>query len=141
MSSSNPTGDVTINNLDLGALLVNILLFASRMSPLAHIHTYVNNMAAQGWANRGSVRMASSVGNILREISLAARLQHIHASVGSFPGEENKMADAASRLTHLPESQFISHFRTHFPHNNPWSPPPLPYACKQLITNMLHNKQ
>ena len=51
------------------------------------------------------------------------------------------MADDASHLTHLPYLKFISHFRTHFPHINPWVLPPLPYGYKHQLTTMLHNKQ
>ena len=101
--SSNPTRDVTINDLELGAMLIQLLLFAPRMAPLSHILTYVDNTASQGWSNRGSVRTASSVRPILRELSLADMQQHIHASVGRVLGEDNKLADAASRLTHLPD--------------------------------------
>ena len=91
MSSSNLTGDVTINDLYLGALLMQILIFASKMVPLAHIHMYLNNTVAQGWSNRGSFSTASSVRPILQELSLAARQKHIHASVGRVPGEDNKI--------------------------------------------------
>ena len=115
MSSSNPTVDVTIKDPDIGALLMHLLIFAPRMVPLAHIHTYVNNTAAQGWDNRGSFSTASSVGPILLELNLVDRRQHIHASVGRVPGEDNKMTDAASRLTHLPDRKFISHLLTHLP--------------------------
>ena len=52
VSSSNPNGDVKINNLDLGELPMQLLLFATRMAPSAHIHTYINNMAAQEWTNQ-----------------------------------------------------------------------------------------
>ena len=90
LSYSKPNGDATINNLELGMLIMHLLLFASRMETLAHIHTYVDNMAAQGWANRGSARTASSVGPILREISLVERRQHIHASIGCVPGEKKR---------------------------------------------------
>ena len=126
VSSSNPKGDVAINDLEIGALLMHIQLFAPSMSPLAHIHTYVDNTAAQGRANRGSVSTYSSVGPMLRELALAARRQHIHASVGRIPGKDNKMAESAPRLTHLPYRKFISHFRSHFPQNKPWRLLPLP---------------
>ena len=86
MSSSNPTGDVTIKNTDLGALLMQLLIFAPRMAPLAHIHTYVNNMAAQRWANRGSVSTTSSIMTTLWELYLAARRKHIYAFIGRVPG-------------------------------------------------------
>ena len=115
VSSYNPTVYVTINDLELGELLMQLLIFSPRMAPLAHIHTYINNTAAQGWDNRGSVSIASSVGTILWELSLVDRRQHIHASVVRVPGEDNKMADAASRITHLPDRKFLSHFCTHFP--------------------------
>ena len=118
-SSCNPNEDATINDLELGALLMQLLIFSPRMKLLVHIHNYVDNMAAQGWANRGSISTASAVGPILQDISLATRRQHIHAFDGSMPGEENKMADAASRLTHLPDRKFISHLRTHFLQSKP----------------------
>ena len=73
-------------NLDLGALLMQILIFALRMAPLAHIHAYVDNMMAQRWANRGSVSTASYVRTTLWELYLAARRKHIHASTGRIPG-------------------------------------------------------
>ena len=65
VSSSNPTGDVTIKDLKLGSLLMQILLFAPSMAPLDHIHMYVDNTAAQAWANRFSISTASSVGPFL----------------------------------------------------------------------------
>ena len=61
VSYSNPTGYVTINDLELWALLMQILIFSQRMAPLAHIHTYINNTASQGWSTRGIVSTSSSV--------------------------------------------------------------------------------
>ena len=78
-----------INYLELEVLLMQLLIFAPRMAPLDHIYTYVNNMAVQGCANQSRVSMASSVGTILQDIALVSRRQHIHASAGSVPGEEN----------------------------------------------------
>ena len=46
VSSSNPREDATINNLNLGALLMKILLFVPRMASLAQIHNYVDNTSA-----------------------------------------------------------------------------------------------
>ena len=120
---------------------MQLLLFAPRMEPLLHIHNYFINTAVQGWANRGSVIMASSVGPILQEIALTARRQHIQSSAGNVPGEDNEVADAASRINHLTEWQSLSHFRTHLPQSKPWCIPPLPYVCRQQLTTMLHNKQ
>ena len=94
---------------------MNLLIFSPRMAPLDHIHTYINNMASQRWANRVSVITASSIGPILWEMSFVDRRQQTHTSVGRVPGEDNKMADVVSQLTHLPDRRFFSHFCTHFP--------------------------
>ena len=51
------------------------------------------------------------------------------------------MADAASGLTHLPDRQFISHFRTHFLQSKPWRLLPIPSMCRRQLTKMLHNKR
>ena len=80
---------------------MQLLISSPRMAPLAHIHAYVNNMEAQRWANRGSVSTTSSIRTTLWELYLAARRKHIYAFIGRVPGEDNKMADAASWLTHL----------------------------------------
>ena len=120
LSSSNPNIDVTINYLGLGVLLMKLLLFAPQMAPLANIHLYVDNMATHGWSNRGSVIAPSSVSPILKEIYLAAGRQHIHASAKRTRIEENKMADAVSQLTQLPDRKFLSHFHTHLPQSKHW---------------------
>ena len=51
------------------------------------------------------------------------------------------MVDAASRLTHLLDRQFFSHFRSHFPQNKPWRLLPLPSDYKRQLTTILINKQ
>ena len=50
VSFNNLKGNITINDLELGTLLLQILLFYRQVAPLQNIRTYVENMAAQGWA-------------------------------------------------------------------------------------------
>ena len=47
-----------MHDLELGALLMQLLIFHPRMTPLAHIHAYIYNTVAQGWSNRGSLSTA-----------------------------------------------------------------------------------
>ena len=89
------------------------------MDTLAHIRTAVDNTAVQGWANHGSVSTATAVGPILRDLALLTRTCKIHSSVRRISGTENKMADAASRLTHLTDNMFLLHFALTFPQKNP----------------------
>ena len=81
---------------------------------MAHIRTYVNNTVSQVWADWGSVSTASLVEPILHELALATRCQNIHAFVGRIPGEDKKMVDATSWLTHIPDRIFLSYYRTNF---------------------------
>ena len=69
ISDTKPKGDMTINDLELSALLAQIQIFAPKMHPLVHIRTAVDNMEAQGWANRGSVSLATAFGPILWDIA------------------------------------------------------------------------
>ena len=137
MSYSSPAGDVKIKNLEKGVLLMQLLIFVLKMAPLVHIHTYIYNTAEQGWSNRGSVKIASSIGPVMWEIYLAARRQHIHASIGNALGEDNKIADTTSRLTHLPDLKFLSHFLTHSPPSKPWLLLTQPSARRWQLTTML----
>ena len=65
VSYSIPKGDMKTNNLEIGALLMQLLIFILRMAPLVHIHTYIYNTAEQGWSNRGSVRTSSYIGPVM----------------------------------------------------------------------------
>ena len=51
------------------------------------------------------------------------------------------MVDAASRLTHLPDRKFLSHFRTNFQKSKPWRLITLPSAYRRHLTTMINNKE
>ena len=111
------------------------------MAPLAHIHTYVDNMAAQGYSEKSIVNIALSVGAILCELALVTRHQNIHASIGIIPGEDNKMVYAVLQINCLPNRLFLYQLRTHFPQSKPWRLISLLYTCRRQLTTMLHSKK
>ena len=80
-----------------------------------HILTTVDNIAAKGWANRGSVSLDMEVRTILRELTLMTRGRNIYASVGHIKGSDNPTTNAASRLIHIPNWVFLHHFELNFP--------------------------
>ena len=51
VSETNPKGDVTINDLELTALIAQVHLFDPKMPLLYHIHTVVNNRTVKGRNN------------------------------------------------------------------------------------------
>ena len=70
-----------INDLELAYLLVQVHLPPSKINPLAHIHTSVDNMTKQGSSNRGSVRLDTSVVPILQELAFLTWTHQIYSSV------------------------------------------------------------
>ena len=101
VTDMNPKGAVTINKLELAALFIQVNKFAPKMGTLAHICTSVDNTTEQGWSNRGSVRLVTAVGLILRNLALLTSTNKIYSSVQRIAFTNNNMDDAASRLTHI----------------------------------------
>ena len=60
------TGYITISDLDLRAFPLQTPPFAPCMTTLDHVITRVENTAAEGWTNIGSVSTSYVVGLILR---------------------------------------------------------------------------
>ena len=65
------------------------------MYTLVHIRTAVDNLAVQGWANRGIVSLATAFGPILRDLSFLTRTHNIYSSVQLIYGTDNKMDNSA----------------------------------------------
>ena len=84
------------------------------------------NTAAFNWSKRFSISTASSVGPILRNISLLTFRFQVHSSTYYIPGDDNTMADAAYRLTHLTESTLIKKLLSTFLQPTLWRLLPLP---------------
>ena len=57
-------------------------------------------------------------GTILWDLTLLAHHRKIYDSIGRLKGEDNKMDGATSRLTHLLDRLFFSHFNLTFPLKN-----------------------
>ena len=139
-TDTNPKGDVTINDLELTALFAQVQLFAPNVYTLSHIRTAVDNISAQVWANRRSVSTAIAVDPILRDLALLTRIHKIHSSMRRISGTDNKMTDAASRLTHLTDKIFLRHFALTFPQKKPRRLLTLTSGCRRQMTSMLHSK-
>ena len=65
LTDANPTGFLTINDLELAAYIAHLHLFAPRMAPLEHISIGVDNTATERWACRGSVSTATTISPLL----------------------------------------------------------------------------
>ena len=125
-----PSGNRITNDLGPAAYVANLHLFVPKTAHLEHIHTLVDNTAAEGWDRRGSVSLATYVGTLLHEAAWITRQTHIHASFKRITGLNSHESDATSRLTHLPVRDFLKHFHSTLPQPSPWRMFLLPSAAK-----------
>jgi hypothetical protein len=79
-----------------------------------------DNLATLYWARRGSVTTTSPTATILRQQALHQRHHRYIGLKDYIPGHTNTMADEASRLFHLDDRAFLTHFNLHHPQTQPW---------------------
>ena len=84
------------------------------MDPLHHIATKVENTATEVWEMQRIVISDTAVVPLLREVAWISCQTQTHYYVSQISGEDNKEADMASWLTHMPISNFLKHFNSTF---------------------------
>ena len=125
VSRTNPTGDLTINDLEMaGYLFQNLVL--ELLVDLKHKQaaSWVDNTSTVAWASK----LSSSRSQVGQRLVRALCLRHCvnqssPLAALSIPGERNHMADLASRsfkkagkgTYELNDSQFLLKFNTDFP--------------------------
>jgi hypothetical protein len=82
--------------------------------------SHTDNLATLFWARRGSVTTTSPTATILRLQALHQRFHRYIALKDYIPGPENSMADDASRMFHLDDASFLTHFNQCYPQTTPW---------------------
>ena len=135
VTTENPTGAITINDLELAGILLGLLALESRGIDLTyrHVASFCDNSSAVSWSYKMRNSKSVIAGHLLRYIGL-----RIHSAKASsiipihIAGEENIMADVISRAfkhgAYFTASQNLpSYFDTHFPlaQNASWTECPL----------------
>jgi hypothetical protein len=121
ITDDNPTGSITNSDLELAgqiaaqdALLQN---FDCRERTLA---VFTDNISARAWQRKGSHATLGPSAYLLRLLSLHQRHYRYNATFDYLPGPLNVMADDASRLWTLSNSDLLTRFNTLYPQNQPW---------------------
>ena len=137
VSDANPKGTLTNSDLEMaGTLLQAIVLEQVTNMRHAHALTFCDNTPAVSWATRMASKSQSPIaGRLIRGLALRQRtVQSAPLQVLHVPGEQNILADTASRLAKmlrplasvrndgnlddLPEitdAEFLTHFNSKFP--------------------------
>ena len=141
LTEENIEGYLTINDIKLAAYVAHLHIFAPLMVPLEQISTILDNMAAECWTWRGSVRSATAVGLLLHKADLFFCQTWTHTFVDRIKGKENKEADDAYRIIHSPVSHFTHNFNTLLPQYKAWWLHIIPCEAKHRTLEMIHTKR
>ena len=151
VTSSNPKGTITINDLELAGILLGLIALEGQNIPLRHIHlaTFCDNISAVVWSYKMRNSVSIIAGHILRAIGM-----HIHALSASsliphhIAGELNIMADVISRA--FKKGKFFAastslpnYFNTSFPlvQNALWREYHIPTAQVSSVIASLRGKR
>jgi hypothetical protein len=142
VTSDNPNGSLSINDLELAALIVGASLAAITS---AHTHHNVmlgsDNTAACAWLNRGSTTSASANAFLLHQLAFLRRSFQFALSATYIFGASNIIADCCSRLFHLSDSEFLAHMNELFPVKPSWTlvtpPNDLLYCMNSALSKQL----
>jgi hypothetical protein len=84
------------------------------------LRSKTDNLATLFWARKGSATTTKPPAYLLRLLSLHQRFHRYVPLHDYLPGPLNSMADAASRLWMLNDTQLLHHFNLHFPQSQSW---------------------
>ena len=134
VSFDNPGGKINNSELELvGSLLHHdavVQNFDVRERTLA---SHADNTPTIYWQRKGAVTSVSAPARLLRLQALHQRRHRYVPRHDFIAGEDNKLADDASRLTHLTDAQFLHHFNTTYPQHLPWQLWTPPWQLQQLL--------
>ena len=151
VTRENPTGTITINDLELAGILLGILALENRGVSLTHRHLacYCDNSSAVAWSYKMRNSKSIIAGHLLRYIGL--RLHRAQASSlipTHIAGEANTMADVISRAFRT--GKFFSaaqnlptYFDATFPlqQNASWTACPLSTDQISFVTRCLRGER
>jgi hypothetical protein len=135
LSSHNPTGDITINDLELAAVILGHSTQMSSVPPYPSTHTCIatDNTTAQAWLHNGSPTTTGPPAFLLRQLASDCRTWGCSLYPIYAPGATNTVADFLSRSFDLSDADVLTHLQRLAPVQPPWKLATLPVSS---ICNM-----
>lgn len=138
VSWSNPTGSITNSDLELCGTIAHQDVLAQHVDVRhATIGLLGDNTPAIVWLQKGSTTTNRAASALLRLASLHQRHHRYLATYDHIAGSSNVMADDASRLFHLTDTQFLACFNQVYPQPLPWVLQPLRRTMHSALTSAL----
>ena len=120
-SFKNPTGEITNSDLELaGSVLQHEAATQTFDIRERTIYSRSDNTPTVFWQRKGSTTTAGPAAYLLRMQALHQRHHRYVPRHDYLEGVNNKAADDASRLTHLSDDEFLTHFNSTYPQKATW---------------------
>lgn len=146
----NPTGDLSINDLELAGAVLNWLALECQGIPLAyhHLATFCDNTSAVSWATKLRTSKSVVAGRLLRMLGMRIHKRMASSLVPvSIAGDKNDMADIVSRA--FKDGKYFAalnnltdYFNLHFPlpQNASWQEYTLPKKLASRVISCLRGE-
>lgn len=152
VSSTNPDGDVTINDLEMAGVLLHWLIL-EQIAPCSLKHRHIgiacDNAASVSWAFKLQSSKSKIAAHLLRALALRQFINQASPLLcTSIAGKHNGMADVASRSFSMPEfvnspHSFLHVFQNKFPlpQDASWREYRVPRNLRFRVISCLRGKQ
>jgi hypothetical protein len=138
----NPNGTITNSDLELAGTIGQHDVVACTLDVRElTIHSVHDNSPTVFWNRKGSATTQGPTAYLLRYQALHQRVHRYTALHDFLPGHLNRMADDASRRLHLPDTDILEHFNTHFPQPRPWNLCQLRSETSSALISSLFSKR
>jgi len=121
ITADNPSGTVTINDLELMAIITGAVLASNNTKQLhPTILQAADNTAAIAWARRGSTTSISAPAFLLHHFGQLRQAKPFAFHPVYTPGSSNTLADCCSRSFDLSNMEFLTHIQRLYPVKSSW---------------------
>ena len=117
----NPDGEINNSDLELADSYLHHEAIVHNYGVRERtISSHADNTPTVYWQRKGAVTSISAPARILRLQALYQRRHRYVPRHDFISGDNNRLADDASRLTHLTGTQFLHYFNTKYPQRSSW---------------------
>lgn len=141
VTERNPNGTITNSDLELAGGILHLDAIAQYFDVRERtVLSKTDNLATLFWQRKGSATTTNPPAYLLRLFGIHQRFHRYVPRHDYISGISNPMADDASRLFHLTDSQFLQYFHTTFPQHDSYRLVPLPSETLSCVTSALRRK-
>jgi hypothetical protein len=141
VSFDNPKGTVTNSDLELAGTIVHQAVLGSQVAVEGETaHTLCDNTPAVAWRTKGSTTSTHRNALLLRLAAAQRRVQRANHRISHIAGVDNVMGDDASRLFHLDDEKFLTHFNRTYPQRRSWKLCKAPSGLNSQVIFLLSTK-